>query len=270
MTDRTVDYKLKVLTVSVGISAAPYAAKTAKELLDNADMAVNHVKHTGKNGIEIFDTILRENIVHDDMTNHKNIYREYESTIYALTAAIDVKDHYTFSHSNNVAYYATSLAREMNLNQDVVEIIRQAALLHDVGKIGIPEAILNKEGKLTEEEYEIIKGHVEASIGIIRYLPSLDYVIPAVIGHHERYDGNGYPRRISGENIPLSARILCIADSFDAMTTKRCYKEIIPKERALQILEEEAGRQFDPELVPVFIRGMTEGRIQLAGERGLA
>lgn len=270
MTDRTVDYKLKVLTVSVGISAAPYAAKTAKELLDNADMAVNHVKHTGKNGIEIFDTILRENIVHDDMTDHKNIYREYESTIYALTAAIDVKDHYTFSHSNNVAYYATSLAREMNLNQDVVEIIRQAALLHDVGKIGIPEAILNKEGKLTEEEYEIIKGHVEASIGIIRYLPSLDYVIPAVIGHHERYDGNGYPRRISGENIPLSARILCIADSFDAMTTKRCYKEIIPKERALQILEEEAGRQFDPELVPVFIRGMTEGRIQLAGERGLA
>lgn len=267
MTDRTVDYKLKVLTVSVGISAAPYAAKTAKELLENADMAVNHVKHTGKNGIEIFDTVLRENSIQEDMTDHKNIYKEYESTIYALTAAIDVKDHYTFSHSNNVAYYATSLAREMNLNQDVVEIIRQAALLHDVGKIGIPEAILNKEGKLTEEEYEIIKGHVEASIGIIRYLPSLDYVIPAVIGHHERYDGNGYPRRIAGENIPLSARILCIADSFDAMTTKRCYKEIIPKERALRILQEEAGRQFDPELVPVFIRGMEEGRIQLAGEK---
>lgn len=267
MTDRTVDYKLKVLTVSVGISAAPYAAKTAKELLENADMAVNHVKHTGKNGIEIFDTVLRENSIQEDMTDHKNIYKEYESTIYALTAAIDVKDHYTFSHSNNVAYYATSLAREMNLNQDVVEIIRQAALLHDVGKIGIPEAILNKEGKLTEEEYEIIKGHVEASIGIIRYLPSLDYVIPAVIGHHERFDGNGYPRRIAGENIPLSARILCIADSFDAMTTKRCYKEIIPKERALRILQEEAGRQFDPELVPVFIRGMEEGRIQLAGEK---
>lgn len=266
MTDRTVDYKLKVLTVSVGISAAPYAAKTAKELIENADMAVNHVKHTGKNGIEIFDTILRENSVQDDITDHRNIYKEYESTIYALTAAIDVKDHYTFSHSNNVAYYATSLAREMNLNQDVIEIIRQAALLHDVGKIGIPEAILNKEGKLTEEEYEIIKGHVEASIGIIRYLPSLDYVIPAVIGHHERYDGNGYPRRIAGENIPLSARILCIADSFDAMTTKRCYKDIIPKERALQILEEEAGKQFDPELVPVFIRGVADGRIQMAGE----
>lgn len=266
MTDTTVDYKLKVLTVSVGISAAPYAAKTAKELLDNADMAVNHVKRTGKNGIKIFDTILRENSVREDVTDHRNIYKEYESTIYALTAAIDVKDHYTFSHSNNVAYYATSLARELNLNSDIREIIRQAALLHDVGKIGISEAILNKTGKLTEEEYETIKGHVEASIGIIRHLPSLDYVIPAVIGHHERYDGKGYPRRIAGENIPLSARILCIADSFDAMTTKRCYKDVIPKERALEILEEEAGKQFDPRLVPVFVRGMREGRILMAGE----
>ena len=266
MTDTTVDYKLKVLTVSVGISAAPYAAKTAGELLANADMAVNHVKRSGKNGIEIFDTILRENLVQDDETDHRNIYRGYESTIYALTAAIDVKDHYTFSHSNNVAYYATSLAKELSLNSDMVEIIRQAALLHDVGKIGIPEGILNKAGKLTPEEYEIIKGHVEASIGIIRHLPSLDYVIPAVIGHHERYDGKGYPRRISGENIPLSARILCIADSFDAMTTKRCYKDVIPKERALEILEKEAGTQFDPRLVPVFVDGMRAGRIQMAGE----
>lgn len=266
MTDRTVDYKLKVLTVSVGISAAPYAAKSAKELLDNADMAVNHVKRTGKNGIEIFDTVLRENSIREDVTDHRNIYKEYESTIYALTAAIDVKDHYTFSHSNDVAYYATSLAEELKLNSDVIEIIRQAALLHDVGKIGISEAILNKEGKLTEEEYETIKGHVEASIGIIRHLPSLDYVIPAVIGHHERYDGKGYPRRIAGENIPLSARILCIADSFDAMTTKRSYKDVIPKERALEILEEEAGKQFDPKLVPVFVRGMREGRIRMASE----
>ncbi len=266
MTDTTVDYKLKVLTVSVGISAAPYAAKTPEELLENADMAVNHVKRTGKNGIEIFDTILRENSVRDDVKDHKNIYKEYESTIYALTAAIDVKDHYTFSHSNDVAYYATGLARELNLNPDVVEIIRQAALLHDVGKIGIPEAILNKEGKLTEEEYEVIKGHVEASIGIIRHLPSLDYVIPAVIGHHERYDGKGYPRRIAGENIPLSARILCIADSFDAMTTKRSYKDVIPMEHALEILEEEAGKQFDPSLVPVFVRGVREGRIKMASE----
>ena len=96
-----------------------------------------------------------------------------------MTAAIDAKDHYTFSHSTNVAYYATALARTLGMNEDMIEIIHQAALLHDVGKIGIPESVLNKAGSLTDEEYEMIKGHVEASIDIIRHLPSLDYVIPA-------------------------------------------------------------------------------------------
>ena len=108
---------------------------------------------------------------------------------------------------------------------------------------------MNKPGRLTDEEYEIIKGHVEASIDIIRHLPSLDYVIPAVIGHHERYDGRGYPRRIAGEDIPATARVLCIADSFDAMTSKRCYKKAFPMEKARRILLEEAGRQFDPNMV---------------------
>ena len=236
MRNDSADYKLKILTVSVGISAAPYAARSAKELLDNADLAVYHVKRSGKNGIEIFDTMLKESLDEENAgkkSDHEHIYQSYESTIYALTAAIDTKDHYTFGHSNNVAYYATSLAKALNYTTEMVEIIRQAALLHDVGKIGIPEHILNKEGKLTDEEYEIMKGHVEASIGIIRHLPSLDYVIPAVIGHHERYDGNGYPRRIAGEDIPASARILCIADSFDAMTSKRCYKELMPVEKML-------------------------------------
>ena len=166
--------------------------------------------------------------------------------------------------SNNVLYYATALAAALGMNEDMIEIIRQAALLHDVGKIGIPEYILNKPGRLTDEEYEVIKGHVEASIDIIRHLPSLDYVIPAVIGHHERYDGNGYPRRIAGEDIPASARILCIADSFDAMTSKRCYKELMPVEKALRIIREEEGKQFDPDMAEVFIHIFREGKIHLA------
>ena len=267
MRNDSADYKLKILTVSVGISAAPYAARSAKELLANADLAVYHVKHSGKNGIEIFDTMLKESLDEENaekQADHEHIYQSYESTIYALTAAINAKDHYTFGHSNNVAYYATSLAKALNYTTEMVEIIRQAALLHDVGKIGIPEHILKKEGKLTAEEYEIMQGHVEASIGIIRHLPSLDYVIPAVIGHHERYDGNGYPRRIAGEDIPESARILCIADSFDAMTSKRCYKEKMPVEKALRIVREEEGRQFDPEIAEVFIRAFQEGKIHLA------
>jgi len=106
-----------------------------------------------------------------------------------------------------------------------------------------------------------MKQHVESSIGIIRHLPSLDYVIPAVIGHHERWDGKGYPRRIAGEDIPLSARILCIADSFDAMVSRRSYKEAYSVEKALSIIEEEAGRQFDPKLAPMFAQMVREGVI---------
>lgn len=259
------DCKLKVLTVSAGVSAAPYAAQSVKELLENVDMAVYHVKRNGKNGIKVFDTLLQEEL--DSKTgensDHKHIYQEYESTIYALTAAIDTKDHYTFQHSKNVAYYATELAKELNLNSDMIEVVRQAALLHDVGKIGIPETILNKPGRLTDEEYEVIKSHVESSIGIIRHLPSLDYVIPAVIGHHERYDGNGYPRRIAGEDIPIAARILCVADSFDAMTSRRCYKPGIPVDRVLNILREEEGRQFDPRMAHVFSECVQRGSIKV-------
>ena len=122
---------------------------------------------------------------------------------------------------------------------------------------------MNKPGRLTEEEYEVIKGHVEASIDIIRHLPSLDYVIPAVIGHHERYDGRGYPRRIAGEDIPSTARILCIADSFDAMTSKRCYKKAYSFELAVQNLLDGAGTQFDPAMVPVFVECLQSGKIKL-------
>ena len=198
------EYSIKRLTISAGISAYPYGASTPKELLDNVDLSVYHAKRSGKNAIRVFDTTVNGVKKLEESGAPKYIYQEYESTVFALTAAIDTKDHYTFRHSNNVAYYATSLGEALGMNQDTIEMLRQAALLHDVGKIGIPESILNKPGRLTEEEFGVVKGHVEASIGIIKHLPSLDYVIPAVTGHHERYDGGGYPRGIAGENIPVS------------------------------------------------------------------
>ena len=255
------DYKMKTLTVSVGISVAPFGASSATDLVNNADMAVYHVKHNGKNAIQVFDVRVQDTNAKEDAANVQ-VYHEYETTIYALTAAIDTKDHYTFNHSNNVAQYAIKLASLYGCNSDMIEIIRQAGLLHDVGKIGIPEEILNKPGKLTEQEYEIIKGHVEASIGIIRHLPSLDYVIPAVIGHHERYDGKGYPRGIQGKNIPILARMLCIVDSFDAMVSKRSYKAGMPVEKALAVIEQEAGRQFDPDLAVLFVDNVRNGQIK--------
>lgn len=261
MRGSTTEYHQKPLTLSIGISVAPFGAKTMKELVENAEQAIYQIKRKGKNAIKIFDTFVQHSNAFVEKNDYAQVYDEYKSTIYALTAAIDAKDHYTFSHSDNVANYATELARKLNLNDDIVENIRQAALLHDVGKIGIPETILNKPGRLTHEEFEIMKGHVEASIDIIRHLPSLDYVIPAVLGHHESYDGTGYPRRTMGEDIPITARILCIADAFDAMVSERCYKPALPVEEALLRLEKDAGRQFDPTLVYRFVDMVKQSEI---------
>ena len=234
------------------------------ELISNADCAVYHVKRSGKNGIRVYsDGIIGVRDTDEGLAKkHRSMYSEYAPTIYALTAAIDAKDHYTFQHSKNVAYYAHAMGQALKTSEEYQEIFKESALLHDIGKIGIPENILNKTGKLTDEEYSTMKRHVEASVEIIRHLPSMDYVIPAVLGHHERYDGRGYPRRIAGKDIPLAARILCIADSFDAMVSKRSYKPSMSVEFAVNELERGAGTQFDPELVPVFIGLVKDGIIR--------
>ena len=253
-------YQLKTLTMSCGICAAPYMASTLEELISNTDFAVYTAKRSGKNRVVIYSEAA---VQEQQKAEHTSSYETYASTIVALTAAIDTKDHYTFSHSQNVAEYAMALARACGMSSDFVSIIREAGLLHDIGKIGISETILNKPARLTAEEYEIIKTHVENSVGIIRHLPSLDYVIPAVISHHERYDGKGYPRGIAGENIPLMGRILCVVDSFDAMISRRNYKKAMPLEDALAVLERERGKQFDPYLVDVFIQMIREGKLQV-------
>lgn len=255
----TGEYPMKILTVSCGIALGICPMPDYHELINHVEMAVFYAKQAGKNRIVVYtEGESQEGGSGSGISYQTNLYSEYASTIYALTAAIDAKDHYTFSHSENVAYYSQELARAYGMNEEGINIVYQAGMLHDIGKIGIEESILNKPGKLTDAEYETMKTHVEMSIGIIRHLPSLEYLIPAVIGHHERYDGNGYPRRIKGEEIPLMARILCVADSFDAMVSARSYKPKMEVERALEILQEEAGKQFDPKLVPVFVRLVEE------------
>ena len=252
------------LTVSAGICAAPYMASSAKELFHNAETAVYTVKRQGKNAVQIYSSEIYPQ--EPQQYKYASGYGENASTIYALTAAIDAKDHYTFQHSKNVAYYAAELAKEAGLGADLIEVVKEAALLHDIGKIGIREDILNKPGKLTADEYEVMKGHVENAVNIIRYLPALDYVIPTVLSHHERYDGKGYPRRLEGEEIPIMGRILCIADSFDAMTSVRSYKSALSAEEAIASLEKEAGKQFDPKLVQIFIDMVKKERLDIRGQ----
>ena len=256
---------LKPLTLSAGICVMPYAAQNAKQLLGNADMAVYNAKRSGKNKILTYSVdSAKGGMVTTAETNlPAGNYEEYASTIYALTAAIDAKDHYTFSHSQNVAEYATILATEMGLNSDHVRIIYEAALLHDIGKIAVPESILTKPSRLTQEEFELMKTHVEHSIAIIRHLPSLDYVIPAAIAHHERWDGHGYPRGIAGEDIPVGGRCLALADAFDAMTSTRSYKEAFSVEFACKEIEQQAGKQFDPRLADLFVKLVQKGKIKV-------
>ncbi|MEG1931039.1 MAG: diguanylate cyclase, partial [Anaerovorax sp.] len=175
------NYLSKTLTVSIGICAAPYVAHNVQQLIHYADLAVYNIKRSGKNAVMIYSADNEETEERKKIDEHtvEKVYSEYANTIFALTAAIDTKDHYTFNHSQNVAYYASEIAFAMGMDAECIEIIKESALLHDIGKIGIPEHILNKPGKLTDEEYTIMKGHVENSIGIIKHLPSLDYVIPA-------------------------------------------------------------------------------------------
>ena len=143
------------------------------------------------------------------------------------------------------------------------ELIYEAGLLHDIGKIAIPERILGKPGKLDDEEYETMKSHVNHSIEIIRHLPNLDYLIPSVVGHHERWDGKGYPNGLAGTDIPVGARCLAIADAFDAMTSKRSYKDALSVEYAAGEILRNAGTQFDPDMARKFVALINEGVIYL-------
>jgi diguanylate cyclase (GGDEF)-like protein/putative nucleotidyltransferase with HDIG domain len=171
-----------------------------------------------------------------------------------LIAAIDHKDRYTKQHSEDVTRYAIQLAEAIGASEQSCDALRLAGLLHDVGKIALPDQLLQKPGKLTAEEYEMMKDHVRLSTVIICGLPRQNDVLDAVATHHERWDGKGYPRQLAGEQIPLLGRILAVADAFSAMTTDRPYRAHMSFDEALEEIERCAGTQLDPDLAQVFVR----------------
>ncbi|MBI5101436.1 MAG: response regulator [Nitrospirae bacterium] len=175
-------------------------------------------------------------------------------TITSLAEAIDAKSPWTNGHSARVTKYAMELGRELGLKGRELEWLRLAGLLHDVGKIGTYDIVLDKPGKLTEEEFELVKKHPRKGAEILTPIKQLLDVIPGVLHHHERYDGKGYPYGLKAEDIPLQARILCIADSYDAMTADRPYRTAAGRDYALSEIRRGSGTQFDPELIPVFVR----------------
>ena len=180
---------------------------------------------------------------------YEQIQQDYLRTINALASAIDARDSYTMHHSENVAKYAVAIAQNMQRKNHEIGLLKQAALLHDIGKIGIKDAILLKEGPLTPDEFEQIKQHPIKGEEIINILPSLKRVASLIRHHHERYDGSGYPDGVRGQDIDLGARILAVADVFDAMTTDRPYRKAFSFKDAFDELERNKGTQFDPEIV---------------------
>ncbi|HDT14784.1 MAG TPA: HD-GYP domain-containing protein, partial [Firmicutes bacterium] len=205
-----------------------------------------------------FLSILGNNMISDlEIANlYEKLKGDYINSIYALAAAVDAKDHYTHGHSTTVMKYSEKIARAIDLPEWEVEDIKYAALLHDIGKIGISESIINKPAKLTSEEFAVIKMHPQLGANIISRIESLKRLAPLVASHHEWINGTGYPMGLRGDEIPLGGKIISIADAFSTITAKRPYREASTIEAGLKELKRCTGTQFDRDLVEVFFEIM--------------
>lgn len=187
---------------------------------------------------------------------YTDMKRVYFDTINTLSNALDAKDEYTNGHSRRVAIYSEAIAKEIGLSEIRIEQIKTAATLHDIGKIGISDVIINKAGKLDFKEMYEIRRHPEIGANILKDISNFKEVAKFVRQHHERYDGNGYPDSLSGDEISLEASIISVADSFDAITSDRAYRNALPENMALAIIESERGNQFNPIVVDAFLKYM--------------
>jgi diguanylate cyclase (GGDEF)-like protein len=232
------------ITISAGICEFPTDATSVTDLLTLAATTLGEARTGGGDAV-----------CHASAVEHRARAGGFD-VLQGLVLAIDTKDRYTKRHSEDVARYAIFLADRLDLEVELKRTLRIAGLLHDIGKIGIPDQILRKPGRLTADEYEIVKQHVALGDLIVRDLPSVELIRAGIRHHHERWDGGGYLHRLAGEEIPLVARILAIGDAFSAMTTSRPYRKAVSVEEAIRRLEDAAGSQLDEHLVRVFVEGL--------------
>jgi len=202
---------------------------------------------------------------------HRGLYTALRDAVATLASAVGARDEYTSGHSARVARYAACLARAMELPDWCVEAVELGALLHDIGKIGMDEVILRSSAVLTDADRDLVHQHPDTGAGIFSHMDELSALLPAIRHHHERHDGRGYPDGLAGAEIPLLARIVCVADSFDAMTFRRPYRDrALSVEEACEELRQNAGTQFDPELVRLFVEHVTPELVEEARRGGLA
>lgn len=243
------------ITVSIGISVYPDKAKDDVELIKSADDALYRAKFFNKNRVETYSSILDEL---KEAIDEKHI--DLITSIKTLISVINAKDRYTYGHVERVVYYSRLLADKLKLNEHDKKSFIYSAYMHDIGKINIDKDILNKKMPLTKEEWEILKQHPDNGVDIIKSVKSLSNIIPMIKHHHERYDGNGYPKKLKGEEIPYLARALTVVDSFDAMTSNRPYNKRKTFEEAIEELKNCSGSQFDPEIAEAFIEAIKENK----------
>jgi diguanylate cyclase (GGDEF)-like protein len=233
------------VTLSAGVASYPENGEAVTTLLSVAALALEEAKASGGDAIRVAEA-----------TPAGPAFANSFDILQGLVIAVDTKDRYTRRHSEDVARYGDFLARLLDLDPELRRAIHTAGLLHDIGKIGIPDVILRKPAKLTEEEYAIVKQHVSLGDMIVRDLPDIELVRAGIRHHHERWDGTGYVDRLAGDAIPLVGRILAVGDAFSAMTTSRPYRKAMSIQEALRRLEDAAGTQLEARLVELFVRGI--------------
>jgi diguanylate cyclase (GGDEF)-like protein/putative nucleotidyltransferase with HDIG domain len=249
------------LALCIGIADTLSAGNSPASLVSAADSALYEGKHRGGDHVTLHMSHATE--------DGEPVSNSYD-VLDGLITAIDHKDHYTKRHSEDVTAYALKIVGALGLSGETLHAVRVAGLLHDIGKIGVPDFILRKPGKLTAGEYEVMKGHVTLSTLIIHGLPRMNDILDAVSNHHERWDGAGYPRGLAGNDIPLLGRVMAIADAYSAMTLDRPYRAAMTPEEALIEIENCSNTQFDPELVPIFVKEMQATIAEVKAEVRLA
>jgi len=226
-------------------------------------------KETPAEALQLISLLLRElDTLLDNRAVHAALAESMKETLIALVRALEARDRYTKDHSRRVGELAGKIAREMGLDASMIALVRLGGLLHDIGKVGIPDAVLLKPGRYTEREFAIMKAHPAIGDAILRHLELLVQERMVVRHHHERFDGRGYPDKLAGDEIPLAARIVCVADAIDAMTTHRVYRRAQPLSFAREQLERNAGTQFDPEVVKAAIALIDRGEVRTQAEDG--
>ncbi len=203
---------------------------------------------------------LERRLIIQDVSREQEIWNQrlFDNTLHALVAALEAKDPYTQGHARRVTDYALFLGRKLNFSEEELRDLHMGAVLHDIGKIGTHDLVLNKEGTLSQEEETLLREHPLKGTLMVVGIENLSHVVPTILHHHERWDGKGYPGRLKGEQIPLHARIVSVADAFDAMNTNRTYRKALGEQSILEELKKGRKKQFDPRLVDLFIQCIRE------------